>query len=68
MDICSRTKERRRRKCLSQKVDTDFLIGQTASDEKRNANANDDVLVIQWSDAHVLHDPVTDRIFNTQFL
>ncbi len=43
-------------------------MGQTTSDEKRNANANDDVLVAQWSDAHVLHIPVTDRIFYTSFL
>jgi hypothetical protein len=42
-------------------------MGQTASDEKHNANANDDELVIQWSDAHVLHDPVTDRVFYIQF-
>lgn len=34
-------------------------MGQTASDEKSDANANDDVLVIQWSDAQVLHAPVT---------
>jgi hypothetical protein len=53
---------------LLQIFDTGFLLGQTASDEKRNANADDDVLVIQWSDAHVLHTPVTDRIFYTSFL
>lgn len=40
-------------------------MGQTACDEMHDANANDDVLVNQWSDAHVLHIPVTDRFFYT---
>lgn len=43
-------------------------MGQTASDEMHDANANNDVLVIQWSDVHVLLFPVTDRFFYTRFL